>query len=111
MSDLKNLGKRIQHFREKVGISQKEVAEYLSLDQSMISKMENGERKITLDVVEKLSSLFCCSSDYLLFGKEDESNCCISFRTLSLNPDDLKSLSIINKIVLNQLEIDKMLGD
>ncbi|MBS4456879.1 helix-turn-helix transcriptional regulator [Tuanshanicoccus lijuaniae] len=109
MMDLVEIGKRIKSLRNESKLTQNKIAEYLSLDQSMIAKMEKGERNITSDVVEKLSALFCCTVDYILFGDNQEQQCAVSFRTNDLTADDLKSLAIINKIALNQFEMDKML--
>lgn len=109
MINLIEIGKRIKSLREGSKLTQTKIAEYLSLDQSMIAKMEKGERNITSDVIEKLSALFCCTVDYILFGENQGQNCTVSFRTSNLTSGDLKSLAIINKIVLNQFEMDKIL--
>ena len=109
MMDLIDIGKRIKSLRKDSNLTQSKVADFLSLDQSMIAKIEKGERNITSDVIEKLSALFCCTVDYLLFGENQEQKCTVSFRTNNLTSDDLKALAIINKIVLNQFEMDKML--
>lgn len=111
MMNLIEIGKRIKSLREESKLTQAKIAEYLSLDQSMIAKIEKGERNITSDVIERLSALFCCSVDYILFGVNQEQKCIVSFRTSNLTSDDLKSLAIINKIVLNQFEMDKMLEE
>ena len=109
MMNLIQIGERIKSLREESKLTQTKIAEYLSLDQSMIAKMEKGERNITSDVIEKLSALFCCTVDYILFGENQEQKCVVSCRTSNLTSNDLKSLAIINKIVLNQFEMDKML--
>lgn len=109
MMNLVEIGKRIRSLRDESKLTQTKLSEYLSLDQSMIAKIEKGERNITSDVIEKLSALFCCTVDYLLFGENQEQKCTVSFRTNNLTSDDLKALAIINKIVLNQFEMDKML--
>lgn len=108
MDNLVAIGNRIKSLREKAKLTQSDVARYLSLDQSMIAKMEKGERKITLDVVKKLSALFCCTVDYILTGEDADQVHTISFRTNNLDAEDLKALARINKIVLNQFEMDKM---
>lgn len=107
--NLIEIGNRIKSLRNESNLTQAKIAEYLSLDQSMVAKMEKGERNITSDVIEKLSNLFCCTVDYILFGETQKQKCTISFRTSNLTSDDLKSLAIINKIVLNKFEMDKML--
>lgn len=109
MVNLIEIGSRIRTLRDEANLTQTKVAEYLSLDQSMIAKIEKGERNITSDVIEKLSNLFCCSVDYILFGKNQEQKFTVSFRTGNLTSDDLNSLAVINKIVLNQFEMERML--
>ena len=96
--DLIKIGERIKNLRE-----------YLSFYQSMIAKIEKGERNISSYVIEKLSALFCCTADYILFGEGQGQKCTVSFRTNNLTSDDFNSLAIINKIVLNQFEMDKLL--
>lgn len=107
--DLIKIGERIKNLREESKLTQAKIAEYLSFDQSMIAKMEKGERNISSDVIEKLSALFCCTADYILFGEGQGQKCTVSFRTNNLTSDDFNSLAIINKIVLNQFEMDKLL--
>lgn len=107
---LEDIGKRIKKYREEVGLTQAQVGEYLSLDQSMVAKMEKGERTINSDVIKKLCALFCCTSDDILDGSNLNSKCKISFRSNSLASNDLKALAIINRIVLNQAEMDETLG-
>lgn len=110
MTNLVSIGKRLKKLRSDGKLTQAKVAEYLGLDQSMITKLEKGERSISSDVIEKLSALYCCPVDYLLDGDNGQDFCCVSFRSNSLTSDDLKSLARIHKIVLNQMELDKITG-
>ncbi|MDU5596622.1 MAG: helix-turn-helix transcriptional regulator [Lachnospiraceae bacterium] len=108
MMDLIDIGKRIKGLRKDANLTQSKVADFLSLDQSMIAKIERGERSISSDVIEKLSYLFCCTKNYILTGEDSEQKCMISFRSGDITESDLESLTIINKIVLNQFEMDKI---
>jgi transcriptional regulator with XRE-family HTH domain len=67
----KNLGFKIKKLREKIDISQSSLAEALGVDRVTISKIENGERKICVEEIKKLSEYFNISSDILLDLKED----------------------------------------
>lgn len=107
MMDLIDIGKRIKGLRKDANLTQSKVAEFLSLDQSMIAKIER-EKNISSDVIEKLSYLFCCTKNYILTGEDSEQKCMISFRSGDITESDLESLTIINKIVLNQFEMDKI---
>ncbi len=108
--NLMEIGTRIKKLREETNLTQTKVAEYLSLDQSMVAKMEKGERAISSDVIEKLSALFCCTEDYILLGKDSKQKYTVPFRKNTITADDLKAMSKVNKIVLNQFDMDKMLG-
>ena len=47
-----NIGEKIKQLRIMAGFSQSVIAEYLQVDQSYISKMENGEREISTSVIK-----------------------------------------------------------
>lgn len=108
MVDLVEVGKRIRMLRKRAGLNQETVGAYLSLGQSMIAKMEKGERKITSDVIEKLARLFCCSLDLIISGDAGGESCTMSFRSKGLTTEDLESLAVVNQIALNQFEMDRI---
>lgn len=52
--------------RENIGLTQKEVADKLGLDQSAVSLWETGKTAPRASVLVKLAGLYCCSVDELL---------------------------------------------
>lgn len=108
---LSGLGERVKLLRELSGISQKQLAAYLGADQSLISKIEKEERAVSSDMLERIAVLFCIPVSKLASEAELATGCCVSFRTDSLCPDDLIALSAVNRIVLNQLEMDLLGGE
>ena len=52
--------------REKTGLTQKEVAERLGIDQSSVSLWETGKTAPRVAVLVKLAELYHCSLDELL---------------------------------------------
>lgn len=108
MCDLKIMGKKIKELRTKSNLTQSIVAEFLSVDQSLIAKIEKGERNINVDMIEKLSELFCCPIEYILDEEEYDDSCTIAFRKKDIEDINLEALAVINKIVLNQFEMDKI---
>lgn len=60
------LAERLKAQRNRLGLSQKIVAERLNLSPSVVSSYESGERTPSLEVLVRLASLYGCSSDYLL---------------------------------------------
>lgn len=108
---LSGLGMRIRELREKSGISQKQLAAYLEADQSLVSKIEKGERAVSSDMLERIAMLFCVPVSLLSSDEASGSGCSVAFRTDSLSSEDLFALSVVNRIVLNQLEMDSLEGD
>jgi len=67
------LGQRIRQIRESLGMSQQSLAEKLGVSRPSISLIENGERKVYAEELEKLAAIFNLSVDVLLDpGKEPQ---------------------------------------
>lgn len=64
------LRNNIVNLRESRNWSQKELATRLGIDSSYISKIESGNRKVSTSELDKISSLFNVTTDYLL-GKPE----------------------------------------
>lgn len=96
MINVGEVGKRIKNLRKASNLTQDMIAEYLALDQNIIAEMEMGERNITSDVIEKLSSLFCCTVPSLFLGEQDNHKCIVSFRENKLTVHDFKVLATIH---------------
>lgn len=62
----KAIGQRIRESRERIGISQQDLADRLGVLRPTISQMENGERKIFADELIKLSEILNTSVSYLI---------------------------------------------
>lgn len=67
------LVERMKNLREMHKYTQKQVADFLEIDQSNLSKIELGKRTISMDLIEKLCALYNCSEEYIL-GESDEYN-------------------------------------
>ena len=67
---MNSVGSRLKKLRQEHGYSQRQVAEYLEIDQSNLSKIENDKRNLNLVLSEKLLALYNCTPEYLL-GKTD----------------------------------------
>lgn len=65
------IGQRVKKLRGENKYTQKQVADYLEMDPSYLSKIENGERNLNDVAFDKLCLLYNCSADYLL-GKSDD---------------------------------------
>ena len=57
---------RLKQLRKESKITQEQLANYLDVDQSMITKLENGTRNLSVTLIEKICNLFGCSDTYLM---------------------------------------------
>lgn len=109
-TELECLGVKIKQLRENANLTQKQIADFLAVDQSLISKFEKGERSVSADLLNQLSSLFCCPISALVSDESIRSTWTIAFRTTVIGNEDLNALSVINKIALNQFKMDSLVG-
>lgn len=105
------IGEIIKDLREKNGFTQSIVANYLGVDQSLISKIEKNERSATADMLDKLSALFCVPVTDIVNNKVNSDKLVHAFRSDICTPKDLEAISAINKIALNSYFMSNLLGD
>lgn len=95
------IGNNIKTLREEIGFNQSTIAHFLNVDQSLISKIENGERDLSVDMLEKLACLFGVTVDAIEGSTIEKSNLSFAFRANDLSIEDLEAISAINRIALN----------
>ena len=111
MLNFELIGKRFSELRNRSGFTQSQLAEYLDVDQSYISKFETGERKTGVDILEKTCNLFGCTLKYFEDENEKYTPMTIAFRSNHLLAEDLEAIAEINKIALNMAFVDSMLRE
>lgn len=104
------IGANIKTLREKMNFNQTSIANFLNVDQSLISKVEKGERTLSLDMLEKLACLFGVTINEIENEDIETPKLSFAFRTNDLTVDDMETISAINRIALN-LEIMDNLED
>ena len=104
------LGEKVKELREKAGLTQAHIAAFVSVDQSLISKIEKGERAMSSDMIENLSSLFCYPLLSAFPEAPEKASYSFAFRTAGLDAQDLFALAAVNRIALNQLQMDVLAG-
>lgn len=67
---MESLGNRVKQARTLMGVSREKLAELLEISPQHLTKIEQGERKISIELLAKMSKIFCLSADYLLFGRD-----------------------------------------
>ncbi|HIU03348.1 MAG TPA: helix-turn-helix transcriptional regulator [Candidatus Onthocola gallistercoris] len=63
---MNNFSTRLKNLRLKYYWNQSQLAKRAGVSTSLICSYEKSERYPSLDVLIKLSDIFCCSTDYLL---------------------------------------------
>ncbi len=101
---------RLKQLRRESKITQEQLAQYLEVDQSMITKLENGTRSLNVTLIEKICCLFGCTEDYLM-GKDDNYiPLSFAFRSNGIQAEDLKSIAAVNRIAMNIRYMNEMIG-
>lgn len=92
---------RLKQLRKESRITQEQLAKYLNVDQSFITKLENGTRSLNVTLIEKLCNLFGCSNAYLMGEEDSYIPLNFAFRSNGIQTEDLESIAIVNKIAMN----------
>lgn len=101
------LGENFKKARELCNIKQGDLANYLELDQTMISLFENNKRNLKLSDLIKACSLFGLSLDDLHDGNFDNM-INVKFRKGDNEKKFLSDIAMINRIALNLKELQEI---
>ena len=105
------IGQKIKELREKAGLNQMQIAQFLGVDQSNISKCENGERQFQMDHLERLGSLFGMPLGDLMNENAPLAPLKIAFRADGIQIEDLNAIADIHKIALNLEQMRALLQE
>ena len=96
------IGENVKRARESIGFSQASVADFLKVDQSLISKFEKGDRTLQSDILERLANLLGCKvSDFEREGGVPEQQLKTAYRASGLTVDDMETIHNIRRIAIN----------
>lgn len=73
MGEIMEHFERIKALREDRDITQEELCKQLNISQQSLSKYENNQRKLPIDILKKYAQVFNVSTDYIL-GLTDNPN-------------------------------------
>ncbi len=107
----RNMNERLKYLRKESKITQDQLAQFLSVDQSMITKLENGTRSFNITMVDKICSLFGCSEEFLMGESDDYIPLNFAFRSTGIEAEDLESIAAVNKIAINLKYMNELMGD
>ena len=95
------IGKSIRTLRESAGYTQSGLARFLSVDQSLVSKVEQGARGLSTDALATLASLCGVDVCQIVGGEALLPKLSLAFRGGELTVEDMESIAAINRIALN----------
>lgn len=96
-----SIGEKIKLYRVKAGLKQTQVAKYLGIDQTYLSKIEASERNIPVELLEELAILYRIDLQDFENENTDINPITFSMRSKDIKDEDLHTLAKINKIAHN----------
>ena len=101
----------LKMMREKTGLRQGQIAEYLGVTQTFISKVETGERNLTVDQLENVVNLYGYSLASFTDMELNPHPIRFAFRAQDVSQDDLRIIADIGKIAINSRFMSKTLEE
>ena len=100
-------GETLKQLRTVNGFTQEQIAEYLEVNQSLISKIEHGERGLNLTILYKLCDLYDIKDTDLL------SNDLTEYQPLNIQHNGVLDLNAIAKMnqIKNNLKLLRRLDE
>lgn len=92
MANLKEIGKRIQNRRKLLGLTQEQLADEMNVSVQMVSNLERGNKAIRIDNLLRLCQLLNVSTDYILTGKENDSDISALAQQIAALPEKEKDM-------------------
>jgi len=99
----------IKLIREKIGLSQEEVAKYLGIKRELISYYETGSRPVPLEILERLADFYGIDLADLISDNKEVLNANLAFALRTnedeLDKEDLENIASFKKVVMNYLKM------
>lgn len=101
------MANKLKEMRIAAGLTQGQLAEYLHIDKTLLSRIETGERPLNLAYAKKIADLLNCSVDDLLSKEDTLITFKFTFNPKELSAQDLEAIAAANRILSNIKELDK----
>ena len=92
---------KLKNMRENTGLRQSQIADYLGVTQTFISKVETGERNLTVDQLEKIANLYGYSLAAFADKEKDAHPIRFAFRAQEVGSEELSIIADIGRIAIN----------
>jgi transcriptional regulator with XRE-family HTH domain len=105
------IGENAKRAREANGLSQMNVAVFLKVDQSLISKFEKGERSLQSDLLERLANLLGHNvTDFECVSGIPAQRIKVAFRSSGISASDMEAIHDIKRIAMNLFFMADLIG-
>lgn len=108
---MKNIGARIETLRNDMNLTPQAISLYLDIPTEDLLDMENGNKNITLSILNKLCSLFGCSESYLLCKSDEFDPVTFALRSDRIETSDLEGIASMNRIYMNMKYLNSKMDD
>ena len=108
---MKNIGARIETLREHMNLTPQPISSDLDIPTEDLLDMENGNKNITLSILNKLCALFGCSESYLLCRSDEFDQATFALRSERIEPADLQGIASMNRIYMNMKYLNSKMDD
>lgn len=108
---MNTINERLKNLRENAGLRQKQIADYLGVTQTFISKVESGERNLTVEQLERIVCLYGYSLAAFTNMNEKVQPVQFAFRAQDVSQNDLRAIADIGKIAINSRFMAKLLEE
>ena len=110
--DYKRLGKRIREERQRLNLTQAQLAESIDISDTYMGAIERGERSLTLDTLVRLVNRLGVTVDYMLSDSvsDNDSNIMNQFKQIiDRQPLERKQMAInVLRTIFSYFENDSM---
>ena len=97
---LVQMGVKFKSIRTENGFTQEQLAAFLNVDRTMITKFEKGERTLGIAELERACELFGCNLK-VLRDLEEYHPMTIAYRAKDLTLEDMEATRKVQRIVIN----------
>ena len=109
MESMSVISQSIKKLREDSSFTQEQIAQYLDMDLSLLSSIEDGTETISVNNLEKLGCLFGIKIED--FSNAQLNSGKLSISSSSLTKEDLSTIASINKIAMNLNMMHELLNE
>lgn len=101
MINFKAIGQRIKTERKRKSLTQEKLAELLEISTEHLSRIETGSYRPSLNLIEKMSTIFEVDESELMFGKSTDftTNKLLAEKIENLPNEKKQALSIIIDLI------------